>query len=76
MQYQFLSYLATALVLLGVYFISKPKIRGQWIMLLANIVWLTYAGLTGQWGLITQSVVLFYLASSSIINWKKKGIEL
>lgn len=69
-----LSYLATALVLIGVYLISRPRIEGQYVMLAADITWLTYAVITGQWALAVQSIVLLTLAISAIRNWRKKGV--
>lgn len=71
-----LSYLATAFVLLGVYYISKPRLLGQYIMLAADFTWLTYSLLTKQWALAIQSVVLLCICLSAIKNWKLKGIKL
>lgn len=72
----YLSYIATALVLLAVYYISKPKLRGQYLILAADISWFIYSGLTEQWGLFIQSFVLMCIAVSAIKNWKLKGIPL
>lgn len=69
-----LSYLATALVLLGVYFISKLRLRGQYIMLVADVLWLLYSLLTHQWALTLQSIVLIRFSIQGIRNWKEKGI--
>lgn len=71
-----LSYIATALVLLGVYFISKPRLLGQYVMLFADLTWLTYALLTNQFALAIQSVVLLCICLSAIKNWKRQGIKL
>ncbi len=71
-----LSYLATALVLTGVYYISRPKRRGQYIMLAADATWLVYSLKTHQWALTVQSLVLMKFAYDGIQNWKKEGIRL
>lgn len=71
-----LSYLATVLVLLAVYFISKPKLRGQYLIVAADTTWLAYSLTTHQWALALQSVVLLGIGLSAIKNWKQKGIEL
>lgn len=71
-----ISYLATTLVLLGVYFISRPKRRGQYIMVGADLCWLGYSVYTKQWALTLQSIVLIKFAMDGIKNWKKEGIEL
>jgi len=72
----YLSYLATGLVLLGVYQISKPRLRGQYVMLLADAVWFSYALLTEQYALAAQSIVLFFISVSAVRNWSKAGIKL
>lgn len=72
----YLSYLATALVLSAVYYISKPKLRGQYLIVGADIIWLVYSFLTEQYALSIQSIVLLIIGLSAISNWKKKGIEL
>ncbi len=72
----YLSYLATALVLLAVYFISKPKLRGQYLILAADATWFTYAIFTGQYALAIQSVILFTIGISAVKNWRKNKIPL
>lgn len=71
----FLSYLATALVLTGVYHISRPRLKGQYLMIAADCTWLTYALLTRQWALVIQSLVLLKFAVSATKNWRKEGIS-
>lgn len=71
-----LSYLATGLVLSAVYYISKPKLRGQYLILAADLTWFIYAIFTKQYALALQSTVLFCIGCSAVINWKRKGIPL
>lgn len=75
MSYSWLSYIATTYVLIGVYLISKPLLRGQVIMLAADTIWLTYALLTSQYALAAQSAVLFCISASAIPNWRRAGIK-
>lgn len=70
----YLSYLATALVLLAVYYISKPKLRGQYLIIAADITWLTYSICTKQWALALQSLVLLTIGLSAVNNWTKQNI--
>ena len=72
----FLSYLATLLVIPGVYYISRPRLRGQYIMVAADISWLIYSILTEQWALSVQSLVLIKFSLDGIKNWKREGIKL
>lgn len=71
-----LSYLATALVLSAVYYISKPKLRGQYLIVAADCTWLVYAIATNQYALGIQSIILLTIGISAIRNWRKQGIEL
>lgn len=70
----FLSYLATALVLLAVYFISKPRLRGQYLIVCANVTWLIYSLFAGQYALTVQSLVLLVIGLSAIRNWRRNKI--
>lgn len=72
----YLSYVATALVLSAVYYISKPKLRGQYLILAADCTWFVYSVLTKQYALSIQSLILFTIGVSAVKNWKKKGIPL
>lgn len=72
----YLSYLATALVLAAVYYISKPLLRGQYLIVTADLAWLVYGTLTAQWALAIQSVILLSIGISAISNWKAKGIPV
>jgi len=69
-----LSYIATALVLSAVYFISKPKLRGQYLIIAADITWLIYSLLSHQYALSLQSIVLLTIGISAVNNWKSKNI--
>lgn len=70
-----LSYLATVLVLLGVYQISKPRLKGQYIMIAADSLWVIYAVFTKQWALAAQSAALLYISTKSIANWRREWIK-
>ena len=72
----YLSYLATALVLSAVYYISKPRLRGQYLILAADITWLIFSASTGNYALALQSIVLACIAVSAIRNWSRGGIPL
>ncbi len=72
----YLSCIATVGVLSGVYYIAKLKLRGQYILLLADFTWLTYSLFTHQYPLTAQSIVLSTLNIMAIRNWRAKGIEL
>jgi len=66
-----LEYLATALVLAGVWLIGGLSVRGQWLMLAAQFVWLAVAVQKGMWGLAAQSAVLTAFTGRSIVAWRR-----
>lgn len=70
-----ISYLATALVLLGVYQISRPRLKGQYIMIVADALWVTYSMFTKQWALAAQSAALLYISYTAIAKWRKEWIK-
>jgi len=72
---QVISYFATVFVLLGVYFISKPALKGQYLIVTADILWLLYSLLTAQHALSLQSVILLVIGLTAIRNWKRQGIK-
>lgn len=66
-----LEYTATALVLAGVWLIGNLSVRGQWLMLLAQVVWGAVAVQKGMWGLAAQSAVLLAFTWRSIFMWRR-----
>lgn len=71
----YLSYFASALVLLAVYYISKPKLRGQYFIVIADVTWFIYSLSTKQYALALQSMVLLIIGMTAIYNWRKKNIS-
>ncbi len=70
-----IEFIATVLVLLGVYFITVPKVLGIYIMILAQIFWTIFAYIKGAPFLLLQNVILMCFNFRGIRNWKKKGIK-
>jgi len=68
---QSLEYLGTAIVLVAVWLIGGLSIRGQWLMLAAQGVWLAVACMRGMWGLAAQSVVLSVFTVRAIVGWRR-----
>jgi hypothetical protein len=71
---EYLGYLATTQVLLAVYYISKPKLRGQYFIISADCSWLLYACITQQWALGIQSIILLGIGFAAVRNWKREKI--
>lgn len=66
--------IAVVFVFAGVWCISIPQFKGQWYMLIAQALWITYSLGTKQWPLAIQSIVLFLINIKAIHNWKTKNI--
>jgi nicotinamide riboside transporter PnuC len=66
---------ATAIVLVGVYLISIPNIKGLYCMFISQILWAVFAYSKGFKFLLLQSVILFLINIRGIYNWRKKGIK-
>lgn len=64
-----LEYLGMAIVLVAVWRIGVLDIRGQYLMLAAQVVWTAYAVITKQWGLTAQSAALLVLTLRGIRKW-------
>lgn len=67
--------LATIIVLVGVWYISVPRLMGIYLMGIAQILWTIFAIVKGAPFLALQSIVLLGFNIRAIYNWKKKGIE-
>lgn len=67
---------ASILAIIGVWYISIPKFRGQVFMLAAQMLWIFHSLIKESPGLLVQSLVLFALNVKAIYSWYKKGIGL
>ncbi len=70
----FLQIFGTTLVIFGVYYITIPKIKGQYLMSFAQIVWFSYAMFANTPALAVQSIILFIFSLKAIKSWRKKNI--
>ena len=60
---------ATVLVLAGVWLIGNLDIRGQYVMLLAQILWGMFAYVRGMRWMFVQSIILAGLTVNALIVW-------
>jgi len=66
-----LEWVAPALVLAAVWLIGSINVRGQWLMLAAQVVWLAVAVMQSMWGLAAQSAALMALTGRAIVAWRR-----
>ncbi len=72
----YIEIIAFTAVVSGVYLISKPRIEGHYIMIVAQILWLTLALTSNLSYLAFQSLTLLVLEVRAIYNWKQKNIGI
>lgn len=64
-----IEYAATAMALVGVWFIGSQDITGQWLMLAAQVCWMVVAMVKDMNALLVQSVILAGLTIRAIVEW-------
>ena len=69
-----LEIIATVLVLVGVYLIAIPNIKGQYLLFIAQVLWCIFSAINMHIFLCIQSFVLLILNLYAIRNWLKKGV--
>lgn len=65
-----LEIISTALALVAVWRIGKLDLRGQYLMLAAQLGWAAFAALGKHWALLAQSLVLIALTLKAIRHWR------
>ncbi|MHC1701780.1 MAG: hypothetical protein AB9900_12565 [Humidesulfovibrio sp.] len=70
-----LEILSTLLALVAVWRIGKLDVRGQYLMLAAQVCWGLFAALGGHWALLAQSLVLIILTRKAIRHWRAEQFK-
>jgi chromate transport protein ChrA len=68
---QGVEYLAMVLVIVAVWLIGSKDIRGQWLMLAAQLAWAAVASVRDMPGLFVQCIVLAAFTVRSIVLWRR-----
>jgi hypothetical protein len=63
---------SAVLALAAVWLIGGLDVRGQWLMLAAQVSWALFALLGGHWWLLAQSLVLLCMTVRAIRKWSAK----
>ena len=71
-----LEIIATLTTLFGVALIASLNIKGLYLMVLSQILWICVSVQHGLPWLALQSAVLFFINIFGIFEWKRKGIKL
>lgn len=67
------SYLLTAIGVTGLWFAGNKSIYGWIIGLCAQLLWITYAISSGQYGFLLSAVAYGYINIRNLIKWKKEN---
>ncbi len=67
--------LATALVLLGVYFLSEKQRKGFLIGSIGNVLWIIYGIWTASAGLVIVNTVITVMYVRGYLNWGRDSEE-
>lgn len=73
MTFEFWSYLLTVVGLTGFYFVGKKKWWAWWINIGCQVLWLTYALVTQQYGFIAASVAYTVVFTNNLLKWQKEN---
>lgn len=68
--------LAFLLVVLGVWLIGNKNVKGQYLMVVAQVFWFTIGFVQNMPGLQLQSVILFGLALRASWLWRKNVVKI
>jgi len=69
---QNISWLFTALSLLGNVFVIKKSVKGQWIWAVSNVCWVVYFFHIHEWASGTLFAAYFGLCVWGILEWSEK----
>lgn len=72
---EYWSWILTAVGLTGFYFVGKKKWWAWWINIGCQVLWITYAIVTQQWGFIVASVAYTIVFAHNLIEWRVGGTD-
>jgi hypothetical protein len=68
---QYASWVLGSVGVAGIYFVGRKTLWG-WVVLLANeVLWITYALMTKQYGFIFSAVAYGIVYVKSFLHWRK-----
>jgi hypothetical protein len=68
---QYASWVLGSVGVAGIYFVGRKTVWG-WVVLLANeVLWITYALMTKQYGFIFSAVAYGIVYVKSFLHWRK-----
>jgi hypothetical protein len=66
------SYILAAIGVAGIFFVGRKTIWGWLILLFNEVLWITYALLTDQYGFILSAIAYGIVYIRSYIHWKRE----
>jgi len=71
MNINIIEYIATTLSIIGSIYVARMDIKGFYLWLLANILWIVFGVVNLLYGVITTFVCFEITTIYGLINWKK-----
>jgi nicotinamide riboside transporter PnuC len=69
------SYILAAIGVTGIFFVGRKTIWGWHILLVNEVLWITYAIITKQYGFILSAIAYAAVYVRSYIHWSKEPVN-
>lgn len=67
---EYWSWILATIGVAGIYFVGKKTIWGWFVLLFNEIIWVTYAIITEQYGFIVSAIAYAAVYIRSYLHWK------
>jgi hypothetical protein len=67
---EYWSWILAAIGVAGIYFVGKKTLWGWFVLLFNEIIWVTYAIITEQYGFIVSAIAYAAVYIKSYLHWK------
>jgi hypothetical protein len=68
------SYVLAAVGVAGIFFVGRKTIWGWWVLLFNEVLWVTYALITDQYGFILSAIAYGIVYVKSYMLWRKESV--
>ena len=71
---QYWSWLLAIIGVTGIFFVGRKTIWGWWVLLFNEVLWVTYALITDQYGFILSAIAYGIVYVKSYMLWRKESV--
>ena len=65
------SWILATIGVLGIYFVGRKTVWGWLVLLFNEVLWITYAFITSQYGFIVSAIAYAVVYIRSFIHWRR-----